>query len=134
MRGLLGTGPSNPPRPPLLRGHRFDIEIGSNQDIDVESMSNRSLSRGRRGGFEGGDSRGPVPNKPLTTLDSDWDEWRHLSIERGEKTPTAKISLLRKRPVLLRANFVQSGRGVLSKVQMLNLVLGVGVFSPLPIR
>ena len=73
---------------------------------------------------------------------------------RGEKTPTPKISaLLRKRPVLLRANFVltkdrkrpyyghfcgvkYTGRGlvvkrpgVLSKVQMLNLVLGVGVFS-----
>ena len=77
-------------------------------------------------------------------------------IERGEKTPTPKISaLLRKRPVLLRANFVltkdrkrpcyghflvkYTGRGlvvkrpgVLSKVQMLNLVLGVGVFSLLP--
>ena len=71
---------------------------------------------------------------------------------RGEKTPTPKISaLLRKRPVLLRANFVltkdrkqpyyghfcgkYTGRGlvvkqpgVLSKVQMLNLVLGVGVY------
>ena len=77
-------------------------------------------------------------------------------IERGEKTPTPKISaLLRKRPVLLRANFVLTkdrkrpyyrhfcGKmhrrglvvkrpGVLSKVQMLNLVLGVGVFSALP--
>ena len=73
-------------------------------------------------------------------------------VERGEKTPTPKISaLLRKRPVLLRANFVLTkdrkwpyyghfcGKlhreglvkrpGVLSKVQMLNLVLGVGVFS-----
>ena len=40
VRGLLGTGPrtSNPPRPPLLTG-RFGIEIGSNQEIDVESMS-----------------------------------------------------------------------------------------------
>ena len=82
--------------------------------------------------------------------------WSAASIERGEKTPTPKISaLLRKRPVLLRANFVltkdrkrlttdifvvkYTGRGlvvkrpgVLSKVQMLNLVLGVGVFSLLP--
>ena len=77
-------------------------------------------------------------------------------VERREKTPTPKISaLLRKRPGLLRANFVltkdrkrpyyghfvvkYTGRGlvvkrpgVLSKVQMLNLVLGVGVFSLLP--
>ena len=77
-------------------------------------------------------------------------------VERGEKTPTPKISaLLRKRPVLLKANFVltkdrnglatdifvvkYTGRGlvvklpgVLSKVQMLTLVLGVGVFSLLP--
>ena len=74
----------------------------------------------------------------------------------GEKTPTPKISaLLRKRPVLVRANFVLTkdrkrpyyglfcGKihrrglvvkrpGVLGKVQMLNLVLGVGVFSLLP--
>ena len=72
-------------------------------------------------------------------------------------TPTPKISaLLRKRPVLLRATFVlilrtETGHttdilvvkytrrglvvkrlGVLSKVQMLNLVLEVGVFSLLP--
>ena len=77
-------------------------------------------------------------------------------IERGEKTLTPRSSaLLRKRPVLLRADFVLTkdrkrpyyghfcgkctGRGlvvkqpgVLSKVQMLNLVLGVGVFSLLP--
>ena len=70
-------------------------------------------------------------------------------VERGEKTPTPKISaLLRKQPVVLRANFVLSkdqnslttdivvvkctGRGlvvkrpgVLSKVQMLNLVLAL---------
>ena len=44
VRGLLGTAPqgphpSNPPRPPLFRG-RFGIEIGSNQEIDVESMLN----------------------------------------------------------------------------------------------
>ena len=80
-----------------------------------------------------------------------------IIIERGEKTPTSKISaLLRKRPVLLRPNFVLTkdrkrpyyghfcGKlhregslvnrpGVLSKVHMLNLVLGVGVFSLLPI-
>ena len=79
-----------------------------------------------------------------------------FSIGRGEKTPTPKISaLLRKQPVLLRANVVLTkdrngltmdilvvkctGRrlvvkrpGVLGKVQMLNLVLGVGVFSLLP--
>ena len=70
--------------------------------------------------------------------------------ERGETTPTPKISaLLRKRPVLLKVNFVltkdrngvvkYTGRGlvvkrpgVLSKVQLLTLVLGVGVFSLLP--
>ena len=34
------TPPLNPPRSPLLRG-RFGIEIGSNQEIDVESTSNR---------------------------------------------------------------------------------------------
>ena len=48
VRGLLGTGHPDPslesasPSPP--RGsirHRFGIEIGSNQEIDVESMSNR---------------------------------------------------------------------------------------------
>ena len=79
-----------------------------------------------------------------------------MNSKRGEKTPTPKISaLLRKQPVLLRANFVltedrnglttdifvvkYTGRGlvvkqlgVLSKAQMLNLVLGVGVFSLLP--
>ena len=79
-----------------------------------------------------------------------------LKIVRREKTPTPKISaLLRKRPFLLRANFVltkdrnglttdilvakRAGRGlvvkrpgVLSKIQMLHLVLGVGVFSLLP--
>ena len=72
-----------------------------------------------------------------------------MGSERGEKTPTPKISaLLRKRPVLLRANFVltkdrkrpyyghfcgkihregscSKAPGVLSKDQMLNLVLGV---------
>ena len=76
---------------------------------------------------------------------------------RGEKTPTPKISaLLRKRPVLLSGpissllrtengfttdifvvkctgrGLVVKRPGVLSKVQMLNLVLGVGVFSLLP--
>ena len=74
------------------------------------------------------------------------------NIERGGKTPTPKASaLLRKRPVLPRANFVLTkdrkrpyyghfcGRlhregscskaaRVPSKVQMLNLVLGVGSF------
>ena len=79
---------------------------------------------------------------------------RQSPIERGEETPTPKISaLLRKRPVLLRPNFVltkdrkrlttdifvvkYTGRdlvvkrpGVLSKVQMLNLVLGVGGLFP----
>ena len=75
----------------------------------------------------------------------------HVCVERGEKTP----ALLRKRPVLLRANFFltkdrkrpyyghfcgkihregsssKAARG-LSKVQMLNLVLGLGVFSLTP--
>ena len=77
---------------------------------------------------------------------------------KGGKAPTPRISaLLRKRPVLLRANFVLTKErkrpyyrhfcgkmhrrglvvkrpGVLSKVQMLNLVLGVGVFSLLTIN
>ena len=80
-----------------------------------------------------------------------------IILGREKKTPTPKISaFLRKRPVLLRANFVltkdrkrpyyghfcgkihregscSKAAGVLSKVQMLNLVLGVGVFSLLPI-
>ena len=71
---------------------------------------------------------------------------------KGGKTPTPKISaLLRKRPVLLKANFVltkdqkrpyyghfcgkmhrEGSCSKASKVQMLNLVLGVGVFSLLP--
>ena len=84
--------------------------------------------------------------------------WHMVFFERGGKTPTPKISaLLRKRPVLhwgpisslLRTengltteSFVvnYTGRGlvvkrpgVLSKVQMLNLVLGVGVLYLLPI-
>ena len=74
--------------------------------------------------------------------------------ERGEKAPTPKISAeLGKRPVLLRDNFVltkdrkrpyyghfvvkYTGRGlvvkrpgVLSKVQLLNLVLGGGGLFP----
>ena len=48
VRGLLGTGPPDPtlesasPSPPQRSiWHRFNIEIGSNQEIDVESMSNR---------------------------------------------------------------------------------------------
>ena len=58
--GPPGTPPSNPPRPPLLRG-QFGIEIGSSDRklmsnqcrIDAESMPNRHLKSGRRGGFEG---------------------------------------------------------------------------------
>ena len=77
-----------------------------------------------------------------------------MMLERGEKTSTPKISaLLRKRPVLLRANVVLTkdrkrpyyghfcgkihGWGLvvkrpelLSKVQMLNLALGVGGLFP----
>ena len=72
--GLLGTGPPDPTlesaSPSILRG-RFGIKIGSNQEIDVESMSNRfwidAKSTLRRGGGEA-DSRvgsgGPVPNNP----------------------------------------------------------------------
>ena len=61
MRGLLGTGPpdltleSASPFPPH-RGpfdHQYDIEIGSNQEIAVESMPNRPPRRGGRGRFEG---------------------------------------------------------------------------------
>ena len=36
--------------------------------IDVKSMPNRPLTRGGRGGFEGGVWGGAVPNKPLTTV------------------------------------------------------------------
>ena len=81
-----------------------------------------------------------------------------VTFERGEKTPTPQISaLLRKRPVLLRADLdltkdrkrpyyghfcgkktrrrlVVKRPGVLSKVLMLNLVLGGGFFSLLPIH
>ena len=78
-------------------------------------------------------------------------------LERGEKAPTPKISaLLGKRPVLRRATFVlpkarkrpyyghfcgkmhregscsKAAGGPWGKFQMLNLVLGVGVFSLLP--
>ena len=74
-----------------------------------------------------------------------------ILLKGGKRPPTPKISaLLRKRPVFLSASFVLTedrkrpyyghfcGKnterpGVLSKVQMLNLVLGVGVFSLLPI-
>ena len=84
-------------------------------------------------------------------------EFRRAPFGRGEKTPTPKISaLLRKRPVLLSGpissllrsengltmdifvvkctgrGLVEKRPGVLSKVQMLNLVLGVGVFSLFP--
>ena len=93
-----------------------------------------------------------IPGKALRSR----KEQTHKHIGREENTPTPKISaLLRKRPFLLRANlsllrtenglttdiFVVkcTGRGlvvkrpgVLSKIQMLNLVLGVGVFSLLP--
>ena len=53
---LCKAPPSNPPRPPLLLRGQFGIEMGSNQEIDVESMPNRPLRRrrGGRGGFEGG--------------------------------------------------------------------------------
>ena len=44
VRGLLGTGPPGT-RPPLLTG-RFGIKIGSNQDIDVESMLNDARGEG----------------------------------------------------------------------------------------
>ena len=44
VRGLFGTDPAtpplNPPRPPRLLG-RFGIEVGSNQEIDVELTLNR---------------------------------------------------------------------------------------------
>ena len=80
-----------------------------------------------------------------------------IVLEGGERPlkPPKISALLRKRPVLLRANFVltkdqkrpyyghfcgkihregscSKAAGVLSKVQMLKLVLGVGVFSILP--
>ena len=55
---LLQKPRATTPSPPLVRG-RSDIEIGSNQEIDVfidvESMPNRPLRRGGRGGF----GRGP---------------------------------------------------------------------------
>ena len=88
MRGLLGTDPPDPtlesasPSPPQGSiWHRFSIDSTSIQHrfpdltlfrcrIDAESMPNRPLRRGGRGGFEGG-VRGSVPNKPLTTLTGD---------------------------------------------------------------
>ena len=42
--------------------------MSNQRRIDVESMPNRPLRRGGRGGFEGGVRGGPVPNKPLTNL------------------------------------------------------------------
>ena len=42
-------------------------ESGNRGRIEAESMSNRPLRTGRRGGFEGG-AQGSVPNKPLARL------------------------------------------------------------------
>ena len=72
VRGLLGTGPPGPtlestsPSPPqgtiwhrfnidstLIR-HRNRVKSGNRCRINVESMLNRPLRRGGRGGFEGG--------------------------------------------------------------------------------
>ena len=58
------TPPSNPPRPPLVRGrlgidltlirHRFRVKSGTRCRINVKSMPSRPLTRGGRGGFEDG--------------------------------------------------------------------------------
>ena len=70
MRGLLGTGPPDPtlesasPSPPQ---GQFGIEIWSTQEIDVESMPNRTL-RGEGEADSRVGSRGPVPNKPFIKL------------------------------------------------------------------
>ena len=64
------TPPSNPPRPPLLRGP-FGIDMKSNQEIDVESMLNWCPIDPWEGEGEA-DSRvrsgGSVPNNPLAIL------------------------------------------------------------------
>ena len=49
--------------------------------IDVESMPDQSLTRGWRGRFKGG-VRGPVPDKPFTTLDG------KLSLRHPAGVPT----------------------------------------------
>ena len=61
VRGLLGKGPPNPTlesaSPSPFQGsiwHRNMVKPGNRCRIDVESMPNRPLRRGRRGGFEGG--------------------------------------------------------------------------------
>ena len=89
------TPPSNLPRPPLPS--QCGIEIGSNQEIDVESMCriddivesmpNRPLRRGGRAGFEGGVRRVCAYNKPLQSLG-----------QKGKKLKIARTSLKRKKP------------------------------------
>ena len=79
LRGLLGTGPpaphpSNPPRPPLLRGrfgidsalirHRFDVDFLILPYFDAKSTPEGGRARRIR---EWGS--GPVPCKPLTSQD-----------------------------------------------------------------
>ena len=68
------TPPSNPPRPPLVRGrfgidltsirHRFDIAMSNRCRINVKSTPDEGRVRRIRGWGLGG----PVPNKPLTSL------------------------------------------------------------------
>ena len=88
VSGLLGTDPpdltleSVSPSP-------FQVDLASKQGqirrsmsnqcrVDVESMPNRPLKRGRRGGFEG-EVRGSVPNKLLTSRGRDnHDSQRHI--------------------------------------------------------
>ena len=85
MGGLLGTGPTDQsasPSPPQgLIWHRNRVKSGHRCRIKVESMLNRSRLRGRRGEFESRErcGGGSVPNKPLTTLQDEGKEGKHLS-------------------------------------------------------
>ena len=70
VRGLLGTGPPNPPRPPLLRGW-FGIDLTSiRHRFPHLTLCRCQIDPWRREGEA--DSRvgfgGPVPNKLLTIL------------------------------------------------------------------
>ena len=61
---MLESASPSPPQGSIWHRNRV-----RSQEIDVESMANRPLRRGGRGGFEG-EVRGSVPNKPLTTQTS----------------------------------------------------------------
>ena len=129
----------------------------------AERQKNAKIGENQKGTGRGREGDG---KKNVTTIcDKRHNNLRHgakrsereseKSAKGGKDPHTQDLSLSKKQPVLLRANFVLTkdrnglttdifvveftGRGlvvkrlgVLSKVQMLNLVLGVRVFSLLP--